>query len=272
MVDELQVDPDVDPDIEAIRHRIDESRESLAQKIEQLEEKVTETVESATATVNEATAAVMETVQTAKSSVTETVDTVTNVVQDTVESVRHSVEGTVDSVKETFNLSRQVEKHPWLMFGGAIAVGFFGGKLLEEPPRRPRSRQFGESFGRQDYSSTTSEPLYASSTSADAVSNGFHRESAGEAAPARPAVASSQKWGWFADLASAVSPELSKLQSLAIGAAVSAIRDLLKDVTPQPLQEPLSKVIDELTEKAGGTPVQGPLLSPETFSRFQHKN
>jgi len=262
MVDELKVDPDQ----EELRLRIDESREALAQKLEQLEEKVTESVEPATASVADATVAVMETVQNATSSVTQTVDSVTNAVQGTVDTVRQSVEGTVDSVKETFDLSRQVQRHPWMFFGGAIAVGYFGTEFLLEQPAHGSSSQLAKSISGAigfDHASL-SQPI--ASVPPEATPNGFHKNvspSASQSAPAGPS--------WFSELSKAVAPELAKLQSLAVGAALGALRDILKDVVPQPLQEPLSHVIDDFTEKAGGTPVQGPLFSTES-SRYQRAN
>lgn len=263
MVDELEVDPGQ----EELRLRIDESREALAQKLEQLEDKVAETVETATASMADATVAVMETVQNATSSVTETVDSVTSAVQGTVDSVRQSVEGTVDSVKETFNLSRQVEQHPWLFFGGAVAVGYFGEQFLTARPGATVSSQFNgnsNGVGGYDYSSL-SQPI--ASVPPEATSNRFHRN-----VSPRPVASPPTGPNWFSELSKAVAPELGKLQSLAVGAALSALRDVLKDVVPQPLQEPLSHVIDDLTEKAGGTPVQGPLLSSESSMRDQSAN
>jgi len=113
-------------DPEVIRQQIDESKNALAEKIELLEEKVSETVQTASASLT-------ETVQAASASVAETVDTVKGAVQDTM----HVVAETVDSAAEAVNISRHVEKHPWPMFLGAIALGCCVGTYWGQP-QRPR--------------------------------------------------------------------------------------------------------------------------------------
>lgn len=89
-----------EPDV--IREQIEETRTSLTEKLETLEGQVRETVQSAKATV-----------------------------EDTLETVKSSVQNTVESVKQTFDLSYQVDRHPWAMTGGSFVVGFLLGNYLE---------------------------------------------------------------------------------------------------------------------------------------------
>src|SRR5262249_60811224 len=88
---------------EVIRQQMQETRTALTEKLEALEHQV------------------VETVQGARSAVT-----------DTVESVRGAVHDTVCTVKETFDLNRQVERHPWAMVGGSFALGYVSGRLLKQ--------------------------------------------------------------------------------------------------------------------------------------------
>jgi len=103
---------DNEPEREVIRQQMEETRAALTDKLETLEHQVVDTVQGATTAVQE------------------TVATVKDAVQETVETVKGSVQETVETVKETFDLNRQVDRHPWLMFGGAVAVGYLGGRLL----------------------------------------------------------------------------------------------------------------------------------------------
>jgi len=231
--------------------QMDESRESLAQKIEMLEDKVTETVQTATASVAEATASVLETVQSATASVSETVDSVTNAVQGTVDNVRQSVEGTVDSVKSAFDLSRQVEEHPWLMMGGAVAVGVLGATLLGnsgtnanarprngKPSPPDRSNGHVESFRDAPYQPSYATPAPAS-TFVPTVSTGETKQR-------------SESWSWLKHLTGTFGPEITKLEGLALGLAMGALRDVVVDAVPPGVRKEVQEVIDGFTEKLGG--------------------
>jgi len=241
-----------------------ESREALAQKIEMLEEKVTETVQTATATVAEATANVLETVQNATASVTDTVDTVTSAVQGTVDTVRQSVEGTVDSVKDAFDISRQVEQHPWLMMAGAVATGFVAGTFLAAPSR-PGERRM-ESMERPSVQSLpmSTIDLNAQYAAESASGNGRSRSgtaSAGSNGHAKTAF--SQSASWLSDLASRFAPEISKLEGLAVGVVMGSVRDMITESVPQAILPQVNELIDGLTEKLGGQKIRGSIL-PES--------
>jgi len=98
-------DHDNEPELNELRHQMQETRSSLAEKLDALESKVLSPVQ-------DATEAVANTVEDVK---------------EVVESVTESVQETVETVKETFNFSDRVREHPWLMFGGAFTAGFLGG-------------------------------------------------------------------------------------------------------------------------------------------------
>lgn len=252
---------EVDLEQEVLRYQMEESRDALAQKIEKLEEKVTESVQSATATVAEATATVMETVQNATASVTDTVDSVTNAVQGTVESVRSSVEGTVDSVKDAFDLSLQVKQHPWLMWGGAIAVGYFAERLLPAPSNRSSAGsirpQKAISFSNQITPAASDWNPPSPAAMPESPLNGGHSNGT-----ANSAVASASS-GWLDRMGEAFGPEISKLQNLAVGVVLGSVRDMILEASPQPLKQPLAEVIDGFTEKLGGQCIQGSMTASD---------
>jgi ElaB/YqjD/DUF883 family membrane-anchored ribosome-binding protein len=90
-----------EPEPEEIRRDIDQTRASLTEKIGALGDHLTQTVEETRVTVEE-----------------------------TIDSVRSTVEETVETVRHTFDVRYQVRKRPWLLMGGAVAVGFALEKLL----------------------------------------------------------------------------------------------------------------------------------------------
>ena len=94
-----------------IRQNIRDTRTSMTEKLEMLEERVQETIEGARTTVEDIVGNVKGTVDT------------------TVEIVKDTVDDTVEKVKRTFDFQYQVDRHPWLMFGGAILVGLTLGSM-----------------------------------------------------------------------------------------------------------------------------------------------
>jgi len=258
MADSTQID--VEPEV--LRSEIDQSREALTQKIEMLEEKVTETVEAATANVAEATASVLETVQSATASVTGTVDTVTNAVQGTVESVRQSVEGTVDSVKDAFDLQRQMEVHPWWMMGGAVALGYAGGMMLSSgDTRAPRGIK------------RISTPPVPTPASANHEALGAHRDGrstlVGTDSTEMQTVSGTAK-SWLGQMGERFAPEISHLESIALGVMFGCVRDLVAETVPDAIRKQVTDVIDDITQKVGGQHIDGRIIPDAPSASHQY--
>ena len=111
---------------EVILQQMHDTRSSLADKLENLERQVTDTV------------------QTAASAVTDTVASVKDAVHDTVATVKDSVQSGVASVKDSFDIPAHVERHPWAMMAGSVAVGYLGGRFLSGSGSKPaRERRPG---------------------------------------------------------------------------------------------------------------------------------
>jgi len=192
-----------------IREQMLETRTALTEKLENLEEQVTSKVKDT------------------KESVVETVETVKDAVESTVQNVSDTVQSTVESVKDTFDLSHQMEQRPWMMFGGAVLLGFIGGKLLDRLGPPPTT---GNGFMPVPYPpARETAPAYQSSPT-----------------PAGPGVGSK--------VLESLKPALSKLGGLAIGVTTGVIGEMIRDAAPQPLHQQLDEVVDDITLALGGTP------------------
>jgi ElaB/YqjD/DUF883 family membrane-anchored ribosome-binding protein len=212
---------------EVIRQQMEETRASLTEKLETLEQQVVDTVQGAT------------------TAVTETVESVKEAVQETVETVKDTFQGTVETVKDTFDLRRQVDQHPWLMVGGAAALGYAAGSLL------PRAET-----GRRDFRHHAS--LLHSN-------GGVRRHAADEAIPppqARPAEPSR-----LSSLAGTFGPEIDRLKGLAIGALMGLVRDMVARSAPPSLSSQLTDVMNDFTLKLGGQPLRGSILEESARSQ-----
>lgn len=101
----------MDDTVDVIRQQMEETKSQLSEKLESLEQQVSETVQSTGTAVN----ATVEAVQ-------ETVETVTEAVHDAVKSVTNA-----------FDLERQIDRHPWLVVGGAVVLGYLAAGYLAQP-------------------------------------------------------------------------------------------------------------------------------------------
>lgn len=221
----------MDSEPEVIRQQMEETRASLTEKLETLEQQVVGTVQGATTAVSE------------------TVESVKEAVQQTVDTVKGSVQDTVDSVKDTFDVPRQVDRYPWLMMGGAIALGYVGGRLLLRSSEGPRTYWSSPptTNGRRDSPPT---PEYR------------------PAAAAPPSEADS---GWLGAIGDSYGPEIARLKGLAIGAVLGLVRDAIARSAPEPMRPRLTDVIDSITTKVGGQPIAGPVLSYFSPDRPENK-
>jgi prophage DNA circulation protein len=234
---------------ELIREQMEAKRTELSDKLEKLEKHVVNTVQEATSTVadavhgaKEVVATVKDTVEGAVEGVKGTVENVTGAVGGAVEGVKETVSGAAQTVRETFDLPRQVERHPWLMIGGAVAVGFAAGKLLDYAPDAMEAVQSAaESSGRFAESITTT---------------------AGAAASAAGA--------WMQGLEKMFGPEINKVKELALGVLLGVARDLAVQSAPQSMSRQVGEIFDSFTSRLGGKPVEGSVLGPRPSEAEGH--
>src|SRR5262249_47659347 len=110
---------------ELIRKQMEETRTSLTEKLETLEEQVVGAGKDTSSAVTGTAGAVKDTVSTVKDSVQDTVSTVKDTVTETVTAVKDTVQEGVETVKSWLDLKAHTEKHPWMVMGGSVLLGYF---------------------------------------------------------------------------------------------------------------------------------------------------
>jgi ElaB/YqjD/DUF883 family membrane-anchored ribosome-binding protein len=240
---------------QVIQHELEETRHALAEKLEQIGEKISGTVETVSDTVNSVT----ETVTNMTEAMEGTVQAVAESVSDTVESVRETVTSvgdraaeTVEAVKEAFNFSEQFQRRPWLWVGGSLAVGFVAGKVFAPRTHHtPEAESFSRGHGYhegQAKAEPTQAPRRDWSQSYEPAES--QRQEERETGPA-----------WVGSLMQQFGPEINKLKGLALGTVFGLVRDMVAQSVPETLKDQVTHLIDDVTEKVGGKPIQGQVLA-----------
>ena len=91
---------------ELIQEQMKETKSQLSEKLESLEQQLQ----------------VTEAVQTTRSAVAATAEA--------VQATAETVTGAMQSVSHAFDVRRQIEQHPWMVLGGAAALGYLAHELL----------------------------------------------------------------------------------------------------------------------------------------------
>jgi hypothetical protein len=212
-----------EPDV--IHQQMRDTHAALKHKLETLERQVTGTIQE----------------------VSTTVENVKDAVHDTVESVKDSVTQGAQALRDAFDLERQTRRHPWLMFGGAMAFGYLGGSLI------------GARRSAQSTNLDWSQPR-ANGESSSALSS----QESTPAALAEPShAATSALPGWLSQFTERFRPEIEKLEGVAIGAIFGVARDLIHQNVPDHLRPHLDEVIDGIAQKMGARPIEGPPIPRE---------
>jgi len=186
-----------------IRQHIRETRVSMTEKLEMLEERVQGTIEGARSTVEDIVGNV-------KGTVDDTVEKVKETVDDTVGKVKGTVNDTFARVKRTIDLRYQLDRHPWLMFGGAVAAGYVLGSLGSGgSSRRDHDTEHATAASRPAGTYTYSEASYPASP----------------AGPGQP--------GMWEGLRHRLRDETGVLLSATITGVTELLRNLLRESVPQ---------------------------------------
>jgi len=200
---------------ERIQQEMQETRVALAEKLILLEGKVA-------GTVDQVTTAVTDTVEAIKDSVQET--------KATVSVVNETVQDSVKSMQDCLDVNAQVQAHPWWVVAGSVAAGFCLGTLLknrEQPSHAPHA--------------------IASNGGAPRPWNGEHsdRHHNGNGTAT---ITPKQEPSMFA-------AEVDKLKGLALGALFGTAREMIAASLPEPVNQQVKEIIDNVTKKAGGEPI-----------------
>jgi ElaB/YqjD/DUF883 family membrane-anchored ribosome-binding protein len=245
----------VDRELEVIRDEMEMTRANLADKLGALENQVRETVTSATETVSSTVEGVKEVVGT--------------------------VSETVDSVTETLNFPRQIEQHPWIALGIAVAAGCAAGYLLSgsshhepryQPPRYepPRPQPMPDLHFQQITPSPTPTPSSATFPTPPAPA----KEEKKDEKPSLAAQAASMLPGLeslMPDLKDISSTVVSGLGGLAVGSLMSFIRELASQNLPEQWKGEVGNLVDQVTRQLGGK-VQPVREEPKPAEPQQQQN
>jgi hypothetical protein len=227
-------------------------RASLDQKLDRLENRIVQTVDGA------------------REAVAETVQTVKDTVQSSVESVRGAVHSSVEAVKDTLDVPAQVQRNPWAMFGGSVALGFAAGCVLNHAKRPSRELGSGAFYGREaGYASRPATGSWPSERQpSDWAAERRPISEAGTAASGESLRPSTQGHAsWLNELSRTFAPELQKLKGMAIGAVMGVVRDLANQAVAEPLRPQVSELLNNVTTKLGGEPMEGHMLDEELLAR-----
>jgi ElaB/YqjD/DUF883 family membrane-anchored ribosome-binding protein len=218
---------------ELIQQQMEKTRGSLTEKLEALEGQVSETVASTAGAVQDTTQSVQETVTGAVDAVKDTVASVTDKVEETITSVTDKFQETVQSVTDSFNLRVQMERHPWLVLGGAVAVGCLVGSSFGGPRESPA------------VTPTPSVPPPAPPPWSQVAPQSV----------ASPQTENEDGGIW--DTA------VSHLKDIGVSYLMGLVRDLAKRGLPEVVGHRIADEVDALTTKMGTEPIAGSVL-PET--------
>jgi prophage DNA circulation protein len=243
---------------EVIQEQMDETRSALADKLGALTEKITGTVDTVQETVQNAVSNVGQTVET----VEQAIEAVASSVESTVESVGETAQAAVENVKETFNIPKQFENHPWLFFGGSVLLGFVGGKIVlnmmpEKDHDHGRSSDAANHMASlmKQAAEPASQPVDNSSRTSrgwdSSISSNGHETSTTQ---------NQEGNSWFGGLLEKFLPDLNKVKELALGTLFATARDLVAQNLPQSLKSDVQNLFNDVAEHAGGKPIQGSIL------------
>jgi len=247
------------------------TRKDLATKVEALEQKIAGTVDSVKDTVATVTEkvetvkdTVEQTVENVKDSIAGTVQAVTGTVGDTVQSVKESMHTAVESVKEFLDVPRQVDRHPWLMMGASVALGFVGGRLLI--PRRSAAAAAEITAGMTEAAQHAPAAMTQGGPSYGRQESRYEEPHRGERHNGHAAGEGSQG-GLLSRLGGHFGGEWGKLKGMALGALFGAARDAISQWVPETLKGDVTEVINNFTTNVGGKVIEGPVL--ESFKGGQ---
>jgi len=201
----------VDNELEVIRDEMEQTRANLAEKLGALESQVRETVSGASEAVSSTVAG--------------------------VKGVVSTVSETVESVTETFNVSKQVEQHPWMAMGAAVATGFVIAQVLGRSDGKaaaPPAREL--------------PPQPVAGTAAVAAPRQAEQ-------PAEPKKESGLWHSLESMLPGVMSTMVGSLGELAVGSLMGVIRELASHGLPKEWHGDMTRLIDQVTTQLGGKPL-----------------
>lgn len=223
-------------DPEVIQAQMEETRHRLAENLDKLTRQTADTVQEVASTVS-------QTVE----SVQESVEAVTDAVQGSVEAVTETVHETVGGMKDFFDIAGHVDRHPWLMVGGATALGFFVSRMFIPPgPSRQALPPPPSFMAAMPAPAKAPEMNFPTSSGAARLEGHWPEEKTQQKSASK---------GFLEGLAESYAPLLDKLKSFAIGAAMGVARNVIAPAGAPGIASDIRGMIDDFTKKMGGQPV-----------------
>jgi len=193
---------------EQIEREMLATRESLTEKVEALEHEVVGTVEAV------------------KSFVTHAPETVSDTVKQAAAAVSDSVKDTLDSVKETFDISKQVQRHPLAAVGASAMLGCIVSWLVFRD-------------------SASSNAAHMTSRMSDAAPER-------PPAPAAAAYAAPREPGLFDELFGMLGDKAKELARSALETVSASLKESIQTQIPRVVNDASAKLVDNVAG-AGNT-------------------
>ena len=210
------IDASMEETPEMMRKEIEETKLQLAEKIETLEKQVAETVKTTENAVNATVGAV----------------------QGTVHSVTAVVDNAVQSVNHFLDLQQQIDRHPFLVVGGAVVAGYLAAEFLTGSKTTPTASSAPVP---QPLTNSQAEPRQ--SPAAESVPAPYLVPATQQAAPNR------SLW--------------SQLEDAAIGSLVAVIPQITLRVVPRLVDQLIEQWNHPSAESTASPPDQtGPTRTP----------
>lgn len=216
-----------------LRHQISETKHQLSQKLEALGNQASESVDVATEAMGK------------------TVETV----KQTAAKAQHSVE----KMGERLDVPLQIQRHPWIAMGAAVAVGYLGYRLLagssssrddayqreiRGPERLPELEPTSKSKSRSSRSRREGESRREPFTG--------YRNGEVKTAPSKEekngkdhSDSSDNSDSWTSEL-------MTGLRGMAIGALMSTVSDIASRTVPDSLKHRVTSDVEGLNRNLGG--------------------
>jgi hypothetical protein len=164
------------------------------------------------------------------------IDTIRDSMTDKMEQIESRVKGTVDdtveTVRRTFDIRQQVDERPWTALGAAVLAGYVLGSMGDSEPRSPSYQTWQPSESHASHTGYTAGTHTA----------GSHNDHSGIKHQASNVVS---------DVMDQFSDELSVVKTAAVAAAMSMLRDAIKQHLPQVGQE-YERLLHDQNRSAGG--------------------
>jgi ElaB/YqjD/DUF883 family membrane-anchored ribosome-binding protein len=218
----------------------------MTAKLDILEARVRETVAGAHAAVAEIVATVQDTVDTTVAVVQQGVAGAQSTVEEIVTTVQDTVGETIDTVKRTVDVPYQVDRHPWLLVGGATVVGYLLGSW--------RSGRTSPACSTPDAASSAAGTTAAMSAALAPHDGLPPAEPASSMPPPVPP-------GLGSRLREQVQEEVAMITVAAVEALICTLREMVKQAVPA-LAPHLERARRQRGGQSRGSPPQQPAPLP----------